>query len=173
MNLVGQSLWKPSIAADGTIYFVAIDTRGGKRLYSSRSLNGAYQQAQPLSFSDGTTLDVDPEIAPDGSFLIFCSAYLQAHLHGGTIALRVLEWLVLAASLSFVALALLLTPAPPGPYSFHFTMRAIAKGARVVCLCVERLGDAVPRPQNAADPYSVGDSRSALHNRPHRAWIGP
>ena len=34
-------------------------------------------------------------------FLIFCSAYLQAHLHGGTIALRVLEWLVLAASLSF------------------------------------------------------------------------
>jgi membrane protein len=34
-------------------------------------------------------------------FLIFCSAYLQAHLHEGTIALRVLEWLVLAASLSF------------------------------------------------------------------------
>jgi hypothetical protein len=37
-------------------------------------LNGGYQQAQPLSFSDGTTLDVDPEIAPDGSFLVFCSA---------------------------------------------------------------------------------------------------
>ena len=34
-------------------------------------------------------------------FLIFCSAYLQAHLHEGTIALGVLEWLVLAASLSF------------------------------------------------------------------------
>jgi hypothetical protein len=74
VNLVGQSLWKPSIAANGTVYFVAIDTKGGKRLYSSHNLNGAYQQAQPLSFSDGTTLDVDPEIAPDGSFQVFCSA---------------------------------------------------------------------------------------------------
>jgi Tol biopolymer transport system component len=74
VNLVGQSLWKSSSAADGTIYFVAIDTKGWKRLYSSRYLNGAYQQAQPLSFSDCTTLDVDPEISPDGSFLVFCSA---------------------------------------------------------------------------------------------------
>ena len=74
VNLVGQSIGKPSVAADGTIYIVAIDTKGGKRLYSSRYLNGAYQQAQPLSFSDCTTLDVDPEISPDGSFLVFCSA---------------------------------------------------------------------------------------------------
>src|SRR6202046_2772036 len=73
VNLVGQSIWKPSIAADGTIYFVSIE-KGGKRLFSSQYKNGAYQQAQPLPFSDGTTLDVDPEIAPDGSFLVFCSA---------------------------------------------------------------------------------------------------
>lgn len=33
--------------------------------------------------------------------LIFCSGYLQAHFHAGTIAVRVLEWLVLAAALSF------------------------------------------------------------------------
>ena len=74
VNLDGQSLWKPSIATDGTIYFVAIDAKGGKRLFSSHFLNNAYEQAQPLSFSDGTTLDVDPEIAPDQSFLVFCSA---------------------------------------------------------------------------------------------------
>jgi dipeptidyl aminopeptidase/acylaminoacyl peptidase len=65
VNLAGQSIWKPSIAADGTIYFVSIDKKGGKRLYSSQYKDGAYQQAQPPSFSDGTTLDVDPEIAPD------------------------------------------------------------------------------------------------------------
>jgi dipeptidyl aminopeptidase/acylaminoacyl peptidase len=47
VNLAGQSLWKASIAADGTIYFVAIDTKGEKRLYSSYYLNGTYQQAQP------------------------------------------------------------------------------------------------------------------------------
>jgi Tol biopolymer transport system component len=74
VNLDGQSLWKPSIAAHGTIYFVAIDAKGGKRLFSSLYLNNVYEQAQPLSFSDGTTLDVDPEIAPDESFLVFCSA---------------------------------------------------------------------------------------------------
>jgi Tol biopolymer transport system component len=71
---IGKGIWKPSVAADGTIYFVSIDEKRNKRLYSSAWKNGSYQQAQPLSFSDGTTLDVDPEIAPDGSFLVFCSA---------------------------------------------------------------------------------------------------
>jgi len=71
---IGHSIWKPSIAANGNLYFVSIDAKGGKRLYSSEYKNGTYLQAQPLSFSDGTTLDVDPEIAPDESFLIFCSA---------------------------------------------------------------------------------------------------
>jgi len=74
VNLAGQSIWKPSVAADGTIYFVAIDKKGGKRLFSSQYKDGAYQQAQPLPFSDGASLDVDPEIAPDGSFLVFSSA---------------------------------------------------------------------------------------------------
>ena len=63
---IGDSIWKPSIAADGTIYFVSIDAKGGKRLYFSQYKDGAYLQAQPLSFSDGRTSDVDPEIAPDG-----------------------------------------------------------------------------------------------------------
>jgi hypothetical protein len=74
VNLPGQSLWKPSVAADGTLYFTAIDEKRNKRLYSSQYNNGGYQQAQPLPFSDGTKQDVDPEIAPDGSFLIFVSA---------------------------------------------------------------------------------------------------
>jgi WD40-like Beta Propeller Repeat len=77
---VGSSIWKPSIAADGTIYLTVIDDKGGKRLYSSKLvfppglLKGVYEKAQPLAFSDGTTADVDPEIAPDGSFLVFCSS---------------------------------------------------------------------------------------------------
>jgi hypothetical protein len=74
VNIADQSIWKPSIAADGTIYLTAIDKKGNKRLYSSAYKNGACQEAQPLAFSDGTTMDVDPEIAPDGSFLVFVSA---------------------------------------------------------------------------------------------------
>jgi membrane protein len=34
-------------------------------------------------------------------FLVFCSAYLQTRFHGGAMALRVVEWLVLAVSVSF------------------------------------------------------------------------
>jgi len=71
---IGHAIWKPSVAADGTIYFVSIDEKRNKRLYSARYVNGSYQQAQPLPFSDGTTSDVDPEIAPDGSFLVFVSS---------------------------------------------------------------------------------------------------
>ena len=33
-------------------------------------------------------------------FLIFCSRYMQARMHGGAVELRVLEWLVLLATLS-------------------------------------------------------------------------
>jgi hypothetical protein len=74
VNVADQSIWKPSIAANGTIYLTAIDKKGSKRLYASAYKNGTYQEAQPLAFSDGTTMDVDPEIAPDGSFLVFVSA---------------------------------------------------------------------------------------------------
>jgi Tol biopolymer transport system component len=71
---IGHSIWKPSVAANGDLYFVSIDEKGAKRLYCTQYKDGAYQQAQPLPFSDGTTLDVDPEIAPDESFLVFVSA---------------------------------------------------------------------------------------------------
>ena len=71
---IGHSIWKPSIQADGTLYFTSIDPKGNKRLYSSKFVAGAYQAAQPLPFSDGTTLDVDPEIKFDGTLLVFSSA---------------------------------------------------------------------------------------------------
>lgn len=71
---IGHSIWKPSVAANGDLYFVSIDEKGAKRLYCSQYKDGAYQQAEPLPFSEGTTLDVDPEIAPDESFLVFVSA---------------------------------------------------------------------------------------------------
>jgi Tol biopolymer transport system component len=65
---------KRSMALDGTIYFVSIDDKGRKRLFATQFKNGEYQQTQPLFFSDGESSDVDSEIAPDGSFLVFCSS---------------------------------------------------------------------------------------------------
>ena len=69
---IGRSQWKPSIAGDGSIYFTSV-TKAGKRLYCSRYVDGAYRSAQPLSFSDGTHGDVDPEVAPDEAFMVFAS----------------------------------------------------------------------------------------------------
>lgn len=71
---IGRSVWKPSIAADGSVYFVSIDPKGHKRLFVSHFERGAYQPAQPLPFSDGSKGDVDPEVAPDESFVVFASS---------------------------------------------------------------------------------------------------
>jgi Tol biopolymer transport system component len=70
---IGTSVWRPSIARDGSIYFFVIKDRT-MRLYRSQSDHGGYLPATPLSFSSGTTADVDPEIAPDESFIVFASA---------------------------------------------------------------------------------------------------
>lgn len=74
---VGRSIWRPSIARDGSIYFFVIgkDEKGRTmRLYRSQCDHGQYLPAMPLPFSSGATQDVDPEIAPDESFIVFASA---------------------------------------------------------------------------------------------------
>ncbi|HXS92182.1 MAG TPA: hypothetical protein VN705_22685 [Steroidobacteraceae bacterium] len=68
------TIFAPAVVADGSVYFM--DTYGEKprfRLYRSQFRAGAYEPAQPLEFSDGTTTDVDPTVAPDESFMIFGS----------------------------------------------------------------------------------------------------
>lgn len=68
------STFAPSIAGDGSIYFMTTDKVSGKfRLYRSQLRNGIFEPAQPLSFSDGSNTDVDPAVAPDESFIVFGS----------------------------------------------------------------------------------------------------
>jgi Tol biopolymer transport system component len=71
---IGPRIFKPSVAADGTIYFLSIGNGRTFRLYRSKCVGGAYQPAEPLPFSTDATRDVDPEIAPDQSFLVFSSS---------------------------------------------------------------------------------------------------
>jgi hypothetical protein len=68
-----QWMFRPGVAADGSVYFVAAEKGKSLRLFRSLYENGSYRNAEPLSFSDGSVKDVDPEIAPDQSFLIFSS----------------------------------------------------------------------------------------------------
>lgn len=69
----------PSIAADGSVWFMATDPKTSKfRLYRSQYRNGSFEPAQPLPFSDGSSTDVDPAIAPDESFVVFGSGRAPA-----------------------------------------------------------------------------------------------
>ena len=79
-------------------------------------LNSAYEVEEHRSWWELTLTiaGVTLLLAVTGSiaiFLIFCGAYLQAHLHLGAIAIPGLEWLVLTASL-FVSFAVLYRFAP-------------------------------------------------------------
>lgn len=71
---IGPRIFAPSIAADGTIYFLSIGEGRAFQLYRARRSGESYLTAEPLPFSNPKTADVDPEIAPDQSFLIFASS---------------------------------------------------------------------------------------------------
>lgn len=71
---LGKRIFAPSIAADGTIYFLSIGDGRKFQLYRARRTPGGYAAAEALPFSSPETADVDPEIAPDQSFLVFASS---------------------------------------------------------------------------------------------------
>jgi Tol biopolymer transport system component len=75
---ISKRIYAHSIDANGDIYFMSSTEPRGQdpkwRLYRAASLAGGYAQAAALPFSDGSTSDVDPYIAPDQSYLIFSSA---------------------------------------------------------------------------------------------------
>lgn len=70
----GQSTWAPSIAGDGSLYFIERESpKAPMRLWRSQYRNGTYEAAAPVTFGDSTTQDVDPAVAPDESFIVFGS----------------------------------------------------------------------------------------------------
>lgn len=75
---VGTATFAPSVAADGSLWFMAPDADSGKfRLFRSQWRDGAFETAQPLPFSDGKVTDVDPAVAPDESFVVFGSGRIK------------------------------------------------------------------------------------------------
>lgn len=70
----GNSVYAPTVAADGSVYFMHPNAKTGNfQLFRSQLRDGQYQQPQALPFSGGEQNDVDPAVAPDESFLIFGS----------------------------------------------------------------------------------------------------
>lgn len=70
-----DSVFSPSIAGDGSLYFMKPDAAAGGvfHLYRSQWRDGAYLEPQRLSFSAGEKGDFDPAVAADESYLVFSS----------------------------------------------------------------------------------------------------
>jgi len=65
----------PSVAANGTLYFAGEREggKGGNDLYRARRVNGKYERVERLDDLNTPNVDADPYVAPDESYLIFCS----------------------------------------------------------------------------------------------------
>jgi hypothetical protein len=70
----GVSVWTPSLAGNGNLYFMSADRRTGRfRLHIALDNLGSYQTTGDLAFSNGDFNDVDPMIDAAERFLIFSS----------------------------------------------------------------------------------------------------
>ncbi len=76
----GPTIFAPSVAADGSVYFMKPDGPKNKfRLFRSQWNGHSFDQPVPLAFSTGEETDVDPAVAPDESFMVFGSGRSPAN----------------------------------------------------------------------------------------------
>lgn len=72
--------FSPSVSLDGSIYFMRPAKSGGQfGIYRSQYSGGTYLAAVPIAVGDDTTEDVDPAVAPDESFIVYCSRHTAQH----------------------------------------------------------------------------------------------
>jgi hypothetical protein len=74
--------YAPSIAADGSLYFIHPDEQNVFHIYNSTFAHGAYQPAARVAVGDPSAATHDPAIAPDQSFMVF-NLSTQANDMGG------------------------------------------------------------------------------------------
>jgi hypothetical protein len=86
-----SSVFSPAVTATGTLYFMKPVGHGGVfHLFRSEYRDGVYQPAETLPFSAPDSVgEFDPAVAPDDSFVVFCS--------GRTPAKRTELWIVFRA----------------------------------------------------------------------------
>lgn len=82
----GPAIFAPSVAANGDVIYQRRDEPGHEfHLYRTAWRNGRYQPPQRLALGDPRAHELDPAIAPDGSFLVFDANYagkdLPDHLY--------------------------------------------------------------------------------------------
>ena len=68
---VSPRIYAPSIAKDGSVYFIRPDDDGIQHIFRSQYRDGTYQPAVRQMLGDASTHQKDPAIAPDESFVVF------------------------------------------------------------------------------------------------------
>lgn len=76
-----SSVFSPAIAADGAFYFMRADNGAGFHVYRAAMDHGQYSAPVLVPFSDAAHGEFDPAVAPDESFVIFCSPRPPAPPH--------------------------------------------------------------------------------------------
>ena len=78
----GASIWGPSLAADGSLYFMdRVDAKGPFKLWRAQAKGATWLEPVLQSFGDAGTQDVDPAVAPDESFIVFSSKHPATEQH--------------------------------------------------------------------------------------------
>ncbi|MFL6680312.1 MAG: hypothetical protein ACJ8IK_18400 [Burkholderiaceae bacterium] len=78
----GSSIWGPSVAGDGSVYFM--DRVGGKgpfKLWRAQWRDGAWGEPVLQVLGDPAMQQVDPTVAPDESFIVFSARHPDSDEH--------------------------------------------------------------------------------------------
>ena len=75
----GHAIYAPSVARDGSLYFMKPGTDGRFQLFRAQAKAAGFKPAERLSLNEDGAASVDPAVAPDESFIVFSSSRKPAH----------------------------------------------------------------------------------------------
>ena len=84
----GHAVYAPSVARDGSLYFMKPGTDGRFQLFRAQAEPTGFGPAERLPFNADGAASVDPAVAPDESFVVFSSSRKPARGMNLFIALR-------------------------------------------------------------------------------------
>jgi len=76
------SIWGPSVAADGSLYFMdRVAAKGPFKLWRAQYRDGTWQEPVLQVLGDPAMQQVDPTVAPDESFIVFSAKHPDTDEH--------------------------------------------------------------------------------------------
>jgi len=78
----GPSIWGPSVAADGSVWFMdRVAGKGPFKLWRAQWRDGAWAEPVLQALGDPAMQQVDPAVAPDESFIVFSAKHPDTDEH--------------------------------------------------------------------------------------------